>query len=103
MTNFIACYDLNGTNNPHNDYLAAAIACGWSQWVKTESGKWFKLPNTTLHGNFADEVSALASFKNIKTEAEKLLGKPITMEKYFVTKYSTASVVSDDKKSTKPY
>jgi hypothetical protein len=103
MATFIATYDLNDKNNPHSSYLAAAIASGWSQWVEMKSGKWRKLPNTTIIGIFKDSEAALASFKSIKPSAEKLLGKTITVEKYFLTQYSSATVDSDEEKSSRPY
>ncbi len=102
MAMFVACYDLNDTNKPHGDFLAAAIASGWSQWVLANDKKWYKLPNTTIRGDFTDHDTAMKSFHSIKPAAEKSLGKKITLEKYFVTAYTHASLDSDVVRNSKP-
>lgn len=95
MATFIATYDLNDKNNPHGEYLDAAEKCGWYPWIKASNGKWYRLPNTTLKGEFETKDAAVAAFKSIKGVAEKELGSTITVEKWIVAQYSASSFDSD--------
>ena len=95
MANFIATYDLNDKNNPHDEYLEAAEKCGWYPWIRASDSKWYRLPNTTLKGEFDTKDAAVAAFKSIKGVAEKSLGSTITVEKWFVAQYSASSIDSD--------
>lgn len=97
MPTFIACYDLNDRNNPHQDFLEAAEKLGWAPWILGSSKKWNRLPNTTLHGTFDDKDAAVDAFKAIEPAAEKTLGRAITVEKWIVAQYSTATFYSDTK------
>jgi hypothetical protein len=97
MTRFIACYDLKETRpDPHSDYLAAAEGERWYAWLQGSDQKWYRLPNTTLVGEFSNREAAVAAFKAIKPAAEKTLGKAITVEKWIVADYSAATFNSDE-------
>ncbi|WP_018900408.1 hypothetical protein [Rhizobium sp. 2MFCol3.1] len=102
MPKFIACYDLNERNNPHSEFLKAAYDLGWSVWIKDSGGEWNKLPNTTLKGTFTDSDAAVKAFKDIKPAAEKKLGKSITIEKWVVANYSSATLHSDEESKSEP-
>ncbi|SMF65785.1 hypothetical protein SAMN02982989_3404 [Xaviernesmea oryzae] len=100
MASFIASYDLNDKNDPHDEYLAAAEKCGWYPWILASDDKWYRLPNTTLKGEFDTKDAAVAAFKSIKGIAEKSLGKSITVEKWIVVQYTTATFNSDETQSS---
>jgi len=95
MPRFIASYDLNEKNSPHYEYLSAAEKHGWSLWVLASNDKWYRLPNTTLVGEFDTHDAAVAAFKAIKATAEAELGASITVEKWFVAAYTTNTFNSD--------
>jgi hypothetical protein len=97
MTRYIACYDLKETRpDPHASYLTAAEANGWSPWLFASDKKWYRLPNTTLVGEFTNRDAAVASFKAIKSAAEKTLARTITVEKWIVADYTAATFASDE-------
>lgn len=97
MPKFVASYDLNNRNNPHTEFLQAAETLGWVTWVQSSDGTWYRLPNTTLRGDFDDHEAAVKAFKAIKPKAEKELGSTITVEKWIVAGYSGSSFDSDEK------
>ncbi|WP_151611038.1 hypothetical protein [Sinorhizobium alkalisoli] len=97
MSRFIACYDLNEANSPHYEFLEAARPLGWEGWILSSSNEWNRLPNTTLVGDFASMEEAVNTFKAIKPAAEKKLGAKITLEKWIVAHYTTATFASDKK------
>ena len=95
MASFIACYDLNDKNNPHQEFMEAAKKNGWEPWIKSTEKKWYRLPNTTIVGVFDNQAAAVASFNKIKVDAEVTLKHPITVEKWFVGQYTTSNFNSD--------
>lgn len=103
MASFTLCYDLERTNNPNNAFIEAALGLGWKAWVRGTDSKWHKLPDTTLRGDFANKDAAIKAFEAIKPAAEKILGKTLKIEKYFLVESSTISMFSDETKSENPY
>lgn len=103
MASFTLCYDLDKTNNPNKAYLEAAVGLGWKAWVHGTDKKWHKLPDTTLRGDFENRDAALKAFNKIKPEAEKILGKPLKIEKYFLVESSAVALSSDETKNEDPY
>lgn len=98
MATFIACYDLKETSpKPHNEFLEAAKQHGWEPWILARDNIWYRLPNTTLVGQFDSQELAVAAFKAIRPDAEKALGVSIVVEKWFVAKYVGANFNSDEK------
>lgn len=95
MPRFIASYDLNEKNSPHYEFIAAAEKHGWSLWIKASDDKWYRLPNTTLVGEFTNQETAVEAFKAIKPTAESELGGSITIEKWIVANYTVANFNSD--------
>ena len=50
---FLATFDLGRTNSDsHSIFIEQAKCVGWDDWVRDTAGKWCKLPNATLVGNF---------------------------------------------------
>ena len=97
MPNYIATYDLKKTNpEPYGAFLEAAESLGWNTWIKSDGGEWYRLPNTTLEGEFKDIDAATHAFHAIKPSAEASLGRTITVEKFIVAQYSTAKFNSDE-------
>ncbi|WP_266030404.1 hypothetical protein [Brucella intermedia] len=96
MAKFIATYDLTNTNpSPYSEYLSAAKELGWSVWILSSQSVWYRLPNTTLVGEFSDMDAAEKAFDSIKGRAEKKLGRPITVEKMIVANYTSSRFNSD--------
>ncbi|TPK42290.1 MULTISPECIES: hypothetical protein [unclassified Mesorhizobium] len=102
MAKFLVTYDLkNTTPSPYVAFRDAAIKLGWAVWQLTSDGNWYRLPNTTLIGEFPDMAAADKSFDAIKPAAEKVLGHPITLEKEFLVLYSGSLILSDQKQAAK--
>lgn len=94
----IATYDLTNTSpSPYNAFRQAAVALGWDVWVDASDSYRYRLPNTTLVGDFGGSSAANDAFQAIKPAAERILGRPITVEKYFVADYQQGIVESDTK------
>lgn len=96
MTTFIATYDLRNTNpGPHSEFLAQAEKNGWQLWILGSNSEWYRLPNTTLIGDFADKTIAVAALKKTRADTEQQLGVTVTMEKWIVTVRGASSFHSD--------
>jgi hypothetical protein len=96
MPTFIATYDLKETRpDPHQTFIEKAETHGWSAWIKG-NGKWYRLPNTTLEGTFDTRDAAVAALKAARTDTEKEIGIAVTMEKWIVAQYGTATFNSDE-------
>ncbi len=96
MPTFIATYDLNNRNSPHEKFRDAALRNDWQIWILSSDKKWYRLPNTTLVGTFSNRDAAVAAFKAIQPDAEQQLGSKITVEKWIVAEYSGATFNSDE-------
>ncbi len=96
MATFIASYDLKETNpSPHSKFLEHARNNGWQLWILSSANEWYRLPNTTLVGTFANEDAAVAALKKTRTDTQSELGRTVTMEKWIVAEYGAASFDSD--------
>lgn len=63
MTLFLATYDLQRTNpGPHAEFIKQATTVGWGDWIKASNGTTYKLPNTTLVGQFPTKADAQNAF-----------------------------------------
>ena len=99
MTRYIASYDLT---KGHSEFLAAALDEGWT-YVFPVSGELFRLPNTTLWGNFADRTAAQAAFTRALDAAQMELGRRCKRTKSIIGPLPQgARVLSDVKKATEP-
>lgn len=102
MAKYIATYDLtNTTPHPYTAFRDAALKLGWAVWVLASNGYWYRLPNTTLIGEFATLDAAEKAFDAIKPAAEKALGRAITVEKMFIAEYVASRVNSNETQKTK--
>ncbi len=102
MARFIATYDLTNTNpSPYTEFRDAAINLGWSIWILSSESVWYRLPNTTLVGEFSDMEAAKKAFHAIKGKAEAKLGRAITVEKYIIANYSSSNFISDQTQAKK--
>lgn len=99
MTDFIITYDLTRTNpEPYGTLLDEAETRGWSRWVwGAQSQKWFRLPNTTLIGEFADRSAAKKAFDDAVSATGTQIGRKVTVEKFFLASYSGSLFSSDEK------
>lgn len=96
MTSYVISYDLKKTNpDPHSEFLKQAGKVGWNTWILGSNGFWYRLPNTTLVGDFADQATAKAAFeKAVEATAREIKGS-VVVEKFFLAAYSEAFFNSD--------
>ena len=102
MPDYLVTYDLRETRpDPHGEFIVQAEARGWAvyKWGP-QSKKWFRLPNTTLVGEFTDFDTAKAAFDAVKPATEAALGVTVTVEKYILVAYGPHRFNSDDKRDT---
>lgn len=97
MTRYLISYDLKKTNpQPYEEVLEQAAKVGWTVWIfAPNKNKWYRLPNTTLVGEFDNRDAAKKAFDTAIQGAAKSLGISITVEKYFLADYSGAQFDSD--------
>ncbi|WP_455872873.1 hypothetical protein [Rhizobium yanglingense] len=98
MARYIAVYDIADTHrDPHAAFIAQAEKLGWSTWVwALTAKKWYKLPNTSLIGDFQDRDAAQAAF-NAAAKAARAEKGELTVEKYFIADWGSATFDSDVK------
>lgn len=102
MPLFIASYDLTKTNPPpHEKFIEEAAKKGWQRWVLSASNVWYRLPNTTLHGNFADREAAVQALKDTRAATQAAIGITVTMEKWIVTGPASSTFDGDVKQANK--
>jgi hypothetical protein len=102
MTTFIASYDLKEINpDPHSTFLAESRKRGWNYWILGSNDVWYRLPNTTLVGDFSDLSSAETALEATRAATEVQIGRLVTMEKWIVAQYSTARFNSDVREAKK--
>jgi hypothetical protein len=96
MPRYIACYDLADTNpDPHSEFINQADKVGWKTWIWASSHSlWYKLPNTTLVGEFSSRDAAKAAFDKALA-ATKLENSGTDLEKYIIADYGSAVFDSD--------
>lgn len=104
LQSFVITYDVEDDDpSPYDELLDQAEANGWSRWVfGAKTKKYFRLPNTTLIGEFADKLAAEDAFLKAVKSTGKELGIKVVVSKYFLAAYSTARFVSDEKVKNKP-
>lgn len=96
---FVVCYDLtNSRPSPYSEFLDQAEKRGWSRWFWLASERHFyRLPNTTLVGDFNSRDEADKAFDEAVAATAKAIGVKVNVEKYFLTNYSGALIASDNK------
>jgi len=96
MPKYIATYDLLETYpDPHEEFLEQATARGWRLWILSGHNEWYRLPNTTLDGDFDSRDAAVTALKNTRAATESKLGRSVVMEKWIVADRSGATFDSD--------
>jgi hypothetical protein len=98
VPSFIASYDLEDTRpSPYAAFLAAAENRGWSCWIKGgDSKQWYRLPNTTLVGDFESRDAAVAALKAAQSEAAAEIGHQFKMPKWIVAEKNGSQFNSDE-------
>ncbi len=97
MPKFIASYDLENTYpSPYGPFLEAAEAFGWFPWIKSSSGKWYRLPNTTLIGDFSDLEAAVAALRATRAATEDAIGTQLRIQKWIVSERLASKFESDE-------
>ena len=96
MPDFIATYDLRETNpSPHGEFLEQAKKKGWKLWILSSDNEWYRLPNTTLVGDFPSKDAAVKALKDTRAATESELRIKVTMEKWIVSERGSSSFDSD--------
>lgn len=97
MTFYVMSYDIKKTiPDPYGEFLNRADKLGWKVWVWAPSVKrWYRLPNTTLVGEFTNRDAAAIAFDNAVSNTSAALGIPVTVEKFFLAAYSESFFDSD--------
>ncbi|WEX75243.1 hypothetical protein PYH37_000628 [Sinorhizobium numidicum] len=97
MAWYVISYDIKKTTqDPHSEFLNQADSVGWKVWVYSGTvKKWYRLPNTTLVGAFANRDAALKAFKNAIASTSKALGIAVTVEKFFLSACASTLFNSD--------
>jgi hypothetical protein len=96
MPTYIASYDLKETSpDPHSKFLEQAVAHNWKLWILATNGIWYRLPNTTLQGTFADMTAAERALENTRAATQAAMGRTVTMNKWIVVEYSDSRFDSD--------
>lgn len=97
MAKYIASYDLEDTDpSPYNVFLEAAAENGWSPWIQGKLDKWYRLPNTTLVGEFLSLDDAVDALRQARISAEKSIGVRLNMPKWIVSERAVAKFTSDE-------
>ncbi|ATC30990.1 hypothetical protein CA606_00745 [Caulobacter vibrioides] len=99
MTSYLVTYDLKETTpKPHRAFIQAAEKEGFL-YVFQGTRDLFRLPNTTLWGEFASCDLATKAFDRAKAAAARSLGVTVYVEKNFFTSLDDWSVTSDRSKA----
>ncbi|MFU0503642.1 hypothetical protein [Pseudaminobacter sp. NGMCC 1.201702] len=98
MTDYIITYDLTRTNHEPHSTMLEAEERGWSRWIwGPQSKKWFRRPNTTLVGVFADRDTAKRAFDDAVAATSQEIGRKVTVEKFILASYSGELFNSGDR------
>jgi hypothetical protein len=96
MPRFLATYDLQGAHpDPHSAFKSQARTCGWSDWIVASNGHQYKLPNTTLVGDFENIQTAQNQFF-LAVSKTVALRYSVTVEKWIIVEYGNAKFNSDE-------
>lgn len=99
MARFIAAFDLK-ESTAYAAFLTQARELGWSDLIKTDNGRWYRLPNTTLAGTFDHRDAAGAALKATRAATERALGRPVMMPRWIVAEFGEAALDTDNIKDS---
>lgn len=98
MPTFIVSYDLrNTTPDPHSKFLEVAGKKGWLAWILSSDNVWYRLPNTTLVGDFTTQEDAVRALESTRSTTASEIGGQVILEKWIVAQYGSARFDSDVK------
>ncbi|KQY78636.1 hypothetical protein ASD52_01970 [Ensifer sp. Root142] len=97
MTTYVISYDIKKTTpDPYSEFLNQAEKVGWKVWIWAPSvKKWYRLPNTTLVGDFQNRDAAHRAFNTAVANTSAAIGVTVTVEKFFLAAYSESLFNSD--------
>ncbi|MTH62184.1 hypothetical protein [Paracoccus litorisediminis] len=99
MPQFLASYDLTNTfPSPYAPFIEQTIPRGWSPWIPVQNGQAYRLPNTTVQGDFPTLEAAVAELEAARAATARAIGKIVEMPKWIVTEASNAIVASDEQR-----
>jgi len=95
-TAFVGTYDLKETNpKPHSEFINQAAKLGWSPWIRSDNGTWYRLPNTTLVGEFVDVGAAEQALLAARAATQAAIGVTVTLEKWIISVRGASRFSSD--------
>lgn len=99
MADYIAVYDLEEMNpSPYGEFIDQASMKGWTPWIwGPKNGKFLRLPNTTLIGEFSNSAAAKNAFDEAVSATTAELGRKVVVEKFVLGSFTATSFYSDDK------
>jgi len=98
MAEYLITYDFKVTvTSQYRTFSLCAEPQGLLYVYKADD--LFRLPNTTIWGEFVSKEAARTAFDNAQAAAEKKLGVKMTLEKRVVTRMSDFFVRSDKRKA----
>lgn len=99
---FIAAYDLQSTHpDPHSEFRTQAEKEGWSNWIKLNATEEGQLPNTTLHGKFADRDSAVAAFDRALTATRREIDGEVKLTARIIAQIGVPQILPKAKRVLK--
>lgn len=102
MTLYLATYDLQETTpKPHGEFLQQAIKNGWQAWILSSDRVWYRLPNTTLMGEFPSLDAATNALEATRAATAAALKIPVTMEKWIISQTTVSKFNSDQRQAAK--
>ncbi|BBC02470.1 MULTISPECIES: hypothetical protein [Bradyrhizobium] len=100
MPTYLASYDIKETSpDPHSTFLKQAAAHNWKLWILATNNIWYRLPNTTLEGTFANIEAAKAALEATRAATEREMGRTVTMNKWIIVDYGASSFNSDQRQN----
>lgn len=100
MPTYLCSYDIKETHpDPHPTFLKQAVAHNWKLWVLGSNNVWYRLPNTTLEGTFADMSAAESALMAVRAATERETGRSVTLSKWIMVEYGYARFNSDERRN----
>ena len=75
--------------------MAQARKHGWEYWILSDKDVWYRLPNTTIVGDFADMTAARKAFDDAVAATALDIKKPVVVEKSITVQYTVSRFTSD--------
>lgn len=102
MATFIATYDLKwSTETPYTEFQNQAVKHGWRLWILADNNVWYRLPNTTLVGEFSDIAAAEKALQDTRAATASSTGKTVEMTKWIISVRGASRFGSDEHQKAK--